>query len=222
MKKLVLLLCLAVLAVNAFAQSVKEYKWGVDAFYDNNTETMRDSEDKPITGLIRGYYESGKILAEWFCKNGKQEGLNKGYYESGKISWESLYNDGKLEGIEKSYYENGKVEREVPYKNDKREGLERWYYESGKIMSELSYNDGKLVGVARWYSESGKIEQETLYKNGRVGFVKFYFQNGAVAELQYENDIVVSGVCVGASGKRTPLTNPEIAYWNNGENINCE
>ncbi|MDR0579313.1 MAG: hypothetical protein LBG21_01770 [Campylobacteraceae bacterium] len=52
--------------------------------------------------------------------------------------------------------------------------------------------------------------------------MKSYLQNGAAVEFQYKNDRAVSCVCTGVIRKRTPLTGPEIIYWNNGERITCE
>jgi antitoxin component YwqK of YwqJK toxin-antitoxin module len=176
----------------------KEYTLDVDAFYDNATETWRDIDKKPITGIINVYYESGKIKLKTPYKNGKVEGLFLGYYESGKIR------------------------QETPYKNDKAEGLSKVYYESGKINAETFFKKGKMEGIYKRYSESGETEQEINYKNSeKEGLAKSYLKNGALLELQYKKGVAVSGVCVGLNGKRTPLTNPEIAYWNNGESIVC-
>ena len=66
-------------------------------------------------GIIKEYYESGKLLAEYNYKDGKLEGLSKGYYESGAFRGEWNYKSGKLEGIVKVFYENGNLNYEMNF-----------------------------------------------------------------------------------------------------------
>jgi antitoxin component YwqK of YwqJK toxin-antitoxin module len=174
MKKLVLAIYLVIFAVAGCAKGGKEYTIGEDVFYDEELEIWH-SDNKLVTGVLKWYYENGKIQVEFPVKNGKYEGLGKTYYESGKLK------------------------KEISLKNNKREGLVKRYYESGKLEREDSNKNGKKEGLA-----------------------KVYYENGAVLEVQYKNDIAVSGFCVGVAGKRTPLTTPEITYWNNGDAVTCK
>jgi antitoxin component YwqK of YwqJK toxin-antitoxin module len=100
---------------------------------------------------------------------------------------------------------------EVPFKFGKVEGIMKEFYEKGNIKSEIPFKNDEMEGLAKGYYESGRIKSESPYKN-----------NKAVLEIQYKNNSAVSGVCIGTTGKRTPLTAYEISYWNNGEKITCE
>jgi hypothetical protein len=80
-----------------------------------------------------------------------------------------------------------------------------------------------MDGVEKYYDEDGNLKIEAIYKNGeRNGFEKVYLENGAVWEIQNKNNFVVSGVCVGASGKRAEFSKDEIDKLNKGQGIDCE
>jgi antitoxin component YwqK of YwqJK toxin-antitoxin module len=151
MKKFIIINCMMFFALTGYAQGGKEYTYDIDTFYDYAADTLRDIEKKPITGVVKDNYKSGKILYEAYYKNGKLEGLTKEYYENGKVAAEGYYKNGKLEGV-----------------------------------------------------------------------VKFYYEGGAVVEFQYKGGNAVNGFCVSSTGKRTPLTNYEIIYRNEGGRITCE
>jgi hypothetical protein len=139
MKKLALMLVLCfVFAAAGWAQGKKEYTATVDAFCD--AKTCKDIDGKPITGLVK-----------W-------------YYKSGKIEQETPYTNGNIDGIVKLYYENGKIKVEIPFKKSNLEGLAKLYDESGKLQSEMPYKDGKKEGLYKGYSENGAI-LEIQYKN---------------------------------------------------------
>jgi antitoxin component YwqK of YwqJK toxin-antitoxin module len=144
MKKLALslVLCLAVFA--AYAQEEKEYTFDVDAFYDGATETYQDTSGKPITGLLKGYYQSGKIFEEYHFKNGKVHGLYKRYYESGKIMRETTYKNGKPERLAKMYYDNGKIWEEWNFEAGYREGLGKVHAGNGAVL-EIYFKKGIIV-----------------------------------------------------------------------------
>jgi antitoxin component YwqK of YwqJK toxin-antitoxin module len=54
-----------------------------------------DCGSKPIDGMTKVYYESGKLMAEKNYKDGKLEGISKQYYESGKLMAVENYKGGK-------------------------------------------------------------------------------------------------------------------------------
>jgi antitoxin component YwqK of YwqJK toxin-antitoxin module len=166
MKKLVLVLWVVIFSAMAYAQGGKEYTLNVDAFYDNDTEIWRDANKKPITGVLKGYYESGEIFEDAPIKNGKPEGIVKEYYKSGELLDESTFKNGKLEGLEKHYYESGKVMNEIPYKNGKIEGVNKFYHESGKIAILRNFKDNKWEGLEINFSENGEIFATTINENG--------------------------------------------------------
>jgi antitoxin component YwqK of YwqJK toxin-antitoxin module len=107
-------------------------------------------------------------------------------------------------------------------RNGKIEGHVKEYYENGSIKIEESYKNGKAEGIAKIYYENGKIKEEASFKNGKRYGLKFYFLNGAVIEVEYQNNSAASGVCISANGKRTPLTDSELIYLNKGEGVICQ
>ena len=56
-------------------------------------------------------------ISEVNFKNDKEEGMMKSYYESGKLQGEIPYKNGQVEGVVKAYDENGKLIEQATYKN---------------------------------------------------------------------------------------------------------
>mgnify|MGYP001769812155 CR=1 FL=1 len=90
---------------------------------------------------IKDYYESGKLQAEGFSKNGKLEGIYKTYHENGYLKSQAFFRRGRLDGFFKSYYENGKIEMESFFRNGTPEGAIKAYDERGKLKSAESVKD---------------------------------------------------------------------------------
>jgi len=140
-------------------------------------------------GIVKEYFESGSLLAEYNYKGGKLEGKSKGFYENGAFRGEWNYQNGKLEGINKVYYGNGKLNYELNYKNDKRDGISKYYDENENLIYEWSYKEDKLEGISKGYYESGKLNKEYNYKDGkREGTSKEYYQSGKLRSIEtYKN-----------------------------------
>jgi antitoxin component YwqK of YwqJK toxin-antitoxin module len=207
MKKFLIMLILA--AGFASAQEMKEYVLDIDAFIAGGK--VIDKSKKPITGVVKEYYEGGKTAYEISIKNGKKEGVEKLYYENGRLQQETPYKNGKRDGVEKWFTEAGQVAQEIPYKNDKKDGIEKWYGANGGLEHEISYKSDWKNGVERYYDQNGSIKQETTFKNNvRSGLEKTYLPNGAMLEIRFDNNIGVSGFCVGVSGERAALSKEEI------------
>jgi len=90
------------------------------------------------------------------------DGIVKQYYESGKLQFECNYKDSKREGITKRYDENGILINEWNYKNGKLEGISKEYYKNGTYKCIDTYQNGKLI-KKRAYDESGKLKFEWGY-----------------------------------------------------------
>ena len=119
------------------------------------------------SGIIKGYYQGGSLLAEIPYKEWTIDGFCKIFYEASKQERIIIpIKNDKIEGVIKIYYESGKLEAEIPYKNDKIEGVAKWYYENGRLWSILTYvNDeiksGKCANGRQWTSA-----ELTNWKNG--------------------------------------------------------
>ena len=115
------------------------------------------------------HYPDGKLKAVYPENDGGLlDGVVKKYYQSGKLQGEETYMNNFKEGTSKWYYENGKLKEAVNYKSGKRDGIGKAYYESGKVQAEVNFKDGKQDGRAKAYYESGKVMQEENYKDGNL------------------------------------------------------
>jgi antitoxin component YwqK of YwqJK toxin-antitoxin module len=128
---------------------------------DDNGNIIQTISKIP-NGVVRGYYESGKLEYECNYRDNKLEGIVKVYYESGKLMKEWNYKDNKLNGITKWYFENGKLMRQFNYKDGKREGISKKFYENGGIWSIKTYKNGKFVN-RKEYDKEGKLQSEWNY-----------------------------------------------------------
>lgn len=100
--------------------------------------TTENKTGKIANGILKEYYESGKLQRETPYTRGKINGVEKIYYESGKLLWETPYVDGKKNGVEKSYYASGKPKKEIGFYNDYFCGQIVEYSELGKEISRMS------------------------------------------------------------------------------------
>ncbi|MBO7244784.1 MAG: toxin-antitoxin system YwqK family antitoxin [Alphaproteobacteria bacterium] len=136
-------------------------------------DKMCEQSGNLANGILKEYYENGKLKRETPYKNGVNEGIEKGYYESGNLFGEVPYKNGMPEGIVKEYYENGNLRFEVPYKNRAREGIAKEYYENGNLRTETLYKNDKKDGISKAYYENGKLKSEAIFKEGEAisGFI---------------------------------------------------
>ena len=68
-------------------------------------------------------------------------GIVKYYYDNGKISSEGLMKDAKPDGYWKNYYKNGKIKIEGNRKNYLLDSLWKFYNEQGKINKTIFLKD---------------------------------------------------------------------------------
>lgn len=129
-------------SLNASAENVYNES---ELYYSGDILVTR--EDIPVTGIVKEYYDNGKLRSETEYKDGKENGVRKYYYESGNLKSETEYKDGKRNVGEKWYYENGNLKAETNYKDGKRNGVEKWYYENGKLEHEYHYINGEKVDI---------------------------------------------------------------------------
>ncbi|MCL1916064.1 MAG: toxin-antitoxin system YwqK family antitoxin [Desulfovibrionaceae bacterium] len=170
-----------------------------------------DSDDITIEGGL--WVKNGSPLTGLLCG-----------YKNGMIVFATPMIKSKTEGIVKIYYESGKLNEEIPYKNDKIEGIKKEYYESGKLKAEIPYKNDKIEGIYKHYNEDGTLSQETTCKNDlKEGTMNRYRKNGKMfATITYKNNSPVSGMCHHNNGRTSPLTNAELANWENGLPITCD
>ena len=145
-------------------------------------------------GLIKSYYENGKIQSEDNWKDDKLHGVRKWYYSDGNLYQEDNYKDGKLHGVRKSYYSDGNLDLEENYKDGKLHGVRKSYYSDGNLSTEYNWENGKLHGECKDYYEQGNLKMIYNYKDDKLhGVHKFYDGKGnLVREKNYENGELIT------------------------------
>ncbi len=114
---------------------------GVDAFFDNLTQTYVDEGNNSITGLI---YAKGVLSREMQVKNGKLDGMVK-TYRAGALISEVMYRQGNLHGAATTFYKNGRPELTSYYSYGLIDGLTTSWYQNGVIIHEVIFRNGKAV-----------------------------------------------------------------------------
>ena len=168
-------------------------------FYSDGREVAReilDGDGKVIKangkipdGIIKEYYESGKLKTEWNYKNGKLKGICKTYYESGELMFRYNYKDGERDGVTRSYYKNRKLKYEYKYRGGKLEGIIKKYYRNGKLAFKWKYKDGKKEGITKSYYRSGSLRVEWNYRGDQLdGITRIYYGKGGIKYIDtYKN-----------------------------------
>ena len=157
-------------------------------FYSDNKEIARETRDrndniikttgKIPDGVVKEYYASGKLKADYNYKAGKLEGTSKFYYESKLLRAEENYKNGKQEGKYRVYYTTGSLGGEWYYENGKREGMTTLYWENGNTKVERNFKNDKQDGVSKKYYNSGELRYIEMYEMGIKIDRKTYGKNG--------------------------------------------
>lgn len=144
----------------------------------NRTDKIIKTTGKIPDGVVREYYGSGKLKAEYNYKDGKPEGMSKFYYENGSLREEKNYKNGKLDGRYRNYYTTGSLGGEWYYQNGKREGMTKLYWENGNKKAERNFKSGKQEGVCKRYYNNGELRYIENFKNGIKINRKSYSKSG--------------------------------------------
>ena len=169
-------------------------------FYIEGNETARQKVDRENNvlavvgkipdGIVKEYYEDGKLKRELEYKNGALEGISRTYYQSGELMYEYNYKGGKLEGIARKYYRNGKVAYEWNYRDGKRDGITKSSNKSGLLQVEWNFKDDRLDGITRIYYKDGGIQYIDTYRQGTKINRKAYDKKG---KLEFDQDYPFEG-----------------------------
>lgn len=112
--------------------------------------------DTGFTGIKVGM--SGKyVVNEITYKNGVRNGLMKEFYESGKLRRTLWYVNGIKQDSIKWYYEEGQVYRSSPYKNDTMDGVQKQYYRTGELKARLTFIKGLRTPKLEEFTREHKI-----------------------------------------------------------------
>jgi hypothetical protein len=123
------------------------------------TITASDTVTVPDTGYtgIKRYMSNSNLIKEVTFKNGIRQGLMKSFYQDGRLRQTFWYENGLREDSAKWYYQEGQVFRSTPYKLDTVDGIQQQYYKNGKIKAKLGYKKGLRTPFLEEYGPDGKI-----------------------------------------------------------------
>lgn len=138
-----------------------------------DTITVADTGYTGIKQYMSGDY---KVMDVTF-KNGVREGLMKSYYQDGKLRQTFWYVNGLRQDSAKWYYSEGEVFRSTPYVNDTVDGIQVQYYRTGKIKAKLGYKKGFRTPQLEEFNSDGK--RVTKYPDVVVNIKDNYSTNGS-------------------------------------------
>ena len=98
-----------------------------------------------------------RLVKEVTFKNGVKEGLMKSFYQNGKLRQTFWYENGLREDSAKWYYEEGQLFRSTPYKNDTIDGIQKQYYRNGRLKAKLGYKKGLRTQNLEEFTTEGKL-----------------------------------------------------------------
>ncbi len=136
---------------------------------------FKKSDNKPFTGVLKNFFETGELSVIDHFKNGKQHGNFKSFHRNGELSMEGEFIEGKQNGEWSEFYDNGSLYWKLEYTNGKKEdGLFRMYHKNGAIKSEVLYENDRPASNWVYYDENGKKERIDFYEDGKFFYEKYF------------------------------------------------
>jgi hypothetical protein len=118
-----------------------------------------DTTSVPDTGFtgIKKYMSRSYVIKEVTFKNGVRQGLMKTFYENGKVRQTFWYENGLREDSSRWYYMEGQLFRTTPYKRDTSDGIQIQYFRNGRKKAKIGYSKGFRTGFLEEYNADGKL-----------------------------------------------------------------
>ncbi len=125
----------------------------------DNLMPEADSVTVPDTGFtgIKQIMSGRYLVNEITYKNGVRNGLMKSFYESGKLRQTFWFVNGVRQDSAKWYWEEGQVFRSTPYRNDTIQGVQKQYYRTGKLRARLTFINGLRTPKLEEFTAEGKL-----------------------------------------------------------------
>ena len=157
----------------------------IKEYYENGrVKTIRTYKQGVPEGISQFYYDNGDPMFTHNYSNGNKDGLSRWYYRNGMVKYEYEYKGGLLDGMIYKYYQSGKLAAAWTYRNGKREGTTTSYNRDGSIKAEWNYRSDTLDGISRIFYDSGGIQYIDTYRTGRKINRKAYDNRGKLAFAQ--------------------------------------
>ena len=152
-------------------QLVRFYEYGRLIGYtylDENSEELPMIKLENESGIVKAYFDNGKISREIEYMNGEVKGMYRAFNYSGKPEYEAAYTSGEFNGAVTEYYSNGERKSEENYLLGYRHGLSKKFYSNGKLKEETNYLNGVKHGISTHYNELGKPIKKEKYFNDSI------------------------------------------------------
>jgi CheY-like chemotaxis protein len=98
-----------------------------------NLDELSRNQSPHLSGLVRDYYQTGKLMAEL------------------------SYRRGKLNGVSKVYRKWGTLLAEISFRNGVAHGRSRWFNVKGRIRKVEDWENGEYL-TSRFYDNTGKVQ----------------------------------------------------------------
>jgi hypothetical protein len=125
----------------------------------NDEKNVTDTISVADTGYtgIKQYMSGQNLIKEVTFQNGVREGLMKSFYQSGRLYQTFWYVNGLREDTARWFYEEGQVFRATPYKNDTVDGIQKQYYSNGRTKAKIGYKKGFRTTYLEEFTKDGKL-----------------------------------------------------------------
>jgi hypothetical protein len=145
---------------------------------EGNATPETDTITVPDTGFtgIKQYTSQSYLIKEVTFKNGVRQGLMKTFYENGKLRQTFWYENGLREDSSRWYYMEGQLFRTTPYKRDTADGIQKQYFRTGKLKAKIGYSKGLRTPYIEEFTPEGRLI--TSYPDLVVGTRDEYASKG--------------------------------------------
>ena len=110
---------------------------------------LADVDNIPVTGEVRAYYRSGRILEKSNYTDGVKDGYSRLFFENGMLLGEATYVKGEEEGVAKIYYASGDLLAAITFVKGKAEEG----YCNTRAGKSIALGDADLAT----FEKSGKV-----------------------------------------------------------------
>lgn len=126
---------------------------------------LQEYQEGVLAGEVKVFNEDGRLVKNYFVKDGKKNGPETFYYASKRneqkpkllIQWV----DNKIHGMVKTWYQDGGIESQREMADNKKNGLYTAWYRDGSVMMIEQYEKDHLV-KGEYFRIGEKIPVSTI------------------------------------------------------------
>jgi antitoxin component YwqK of YwqJK toxin-antitoxin module len=158
------------------AISVRDGRW-TEYYYNGQPMKEEDYSNGVLQGVVRMWYEDGRLQEEKTMEDKFENGPYKHYYEDGSTSQLGQYEKGEKTGVWQTWYPNGQLAYRELYASDKHvDGPWTGKHANGADSLIGTYRNGLKEGIWVATYPNGQMKSKVLYRSGEpIGnFVEFH------------------------------------------------